>query len=158
MTDDLQLTSPEREVIRREFMSRFGEAPSVTAGFLVKRWATGANKGRPKLNTAIQGMLDRGLITITDEGHWPRANFTDRGYQALKLMAADRRALDPDRHRFLIIELAGISTSSVNGRRWSLSRQIATSSDDGDSSSDTGAPHRRCPCVSVRPDGGSAWA
>ena len=29
MTDDLQLAAAEREVIRREFMARFGEAPSV---------------------------------------------------------------------------------------------------------------------------------
>ena len=111
MTDDLQLTASERELIRREFMSRFGEAASVSEGFLVKRWATGPNKGRPKLTAAVQGMLDRGLITITDEGFWPRANFTDKGFQALKRLAADRRALDPDRHRFLIDELAGLPST-----------------------------------------------
>jgi len=55
-------------------------------------------------------MLDRGLITLNDEGHWPRARFTEKGLQALKIMAADRRALDPDRHRLLIEELANIST------------------------------------------------
>ncbi len=111
MTDDLQLTGAERDMIRREFMSRFGEAASVSEGFHVKRWATGPNKGRPKLTAAVQGMLDRGLITIADEGYWPRATFTDKGLQALKRLAADRRALDPDRHRFLIDELAEIPAS-----------------------------------------------
>ena len=115
MTDDLQLTGDEREVIRREFMSRFGEAASVTEGFHFKRWATGPNKGRPKLTAAVQGMLDRSLITIADEGYWPRARFTDKGLQALKRLAADRRALDPDRHRFLIAELAGIPASDPAG-------------------------------------------
>ena len=106
MTDDLQLSAAEREVIRRDFMSRFGEAVSVSEGFLVKRWVTGPNKGRPKLTAAVQGMLDRDLITITDEGYWPRAHFTAKGLQALKRLTADRRALDPDRHRFLLDELA----------------------------------------------------
>ena len=52
--DDLQLSGAEREVIRREFISRFGEAASVNEGFLVKRRATGpeqgpaeAHRGRP---------------------------------------------------------------------------------------------------------------
>ena len=115
MSDDLQLSAAEREVIRREFMSRFGEAASVSEGFLVKRWVTGPNKGRPKLTAAVQGMLDRGLITITDEGYWPRAHFTAKGLQALKRLTADRRALDPDRHRFLIDELAAIPVADPAG-------------------------------------------
>ena len=90
-------------------MSRINDAPSVHEGFHVKRWATGANKGKPKLTAAVQAMLDRGLIVLNDEGHWPRARFTDKGLQALKIMAADRRALDPDRHRLLIEELVNIS-------------------------------------------------
>ncbi len=106
MTDDLQLAAAEREMIRREFMTRFGEALSVAEGFHIKRWTTGAKKGQPKLTTAVQGMLDRGLITIIDQGYWPRAIFTTKGMLALKRLAADRRALDPDRHRFLIEEMA----------------------------------------------------
>jgi len=106
MTDDLDLNRAQREVIRREFMSRFGEAPSVKAGFHVKRWATGPNKGHLKLTAAVQDMLNRGLITIADEGYWPTANFTAKGFLAIKRLTADRRALDPDRHRFLIEEMA----------------------------------------------------
>lgn len=106
--DDLTLNRTEREVVRWEFISRFNDAPTLAEGFLVKRWATGPDKGKPKLKAVVQGLLDRGLITIEDEGHWPRAKFTGRGFRALKLMAKDRRALDPDRHRHLIEELAQI--------------------------------------------------
>ena len=38
--------------IRREFMSRFDEAASVSVG-LVKRWVTGPNKGKAKLTAAV---------------------------------------------------------------------------------------------------------
>ena len=105
---DLTLTSAEKEIVRWAFMSRFDEAASVHEGFIVKRWATGPNKGKPKLKAAVQGLLARGLITIEDVGHWPQARFTDRGFQALKLMAKEPRGLDPDRHRQLIEELAQI--------------------------------------------------
>jgi hypothetical protein len=108
MADDLTLNRIERDVIRWAFMTRFNDAPSVTEGFHLKRWATGPEKGKPKLTIAVQGLLDRGLITIDDVGHWPRAMFTERGLRALKLMSKDRRALDPDRHRQLIDELAAI--------------------------------------------------
>lgn len=106
MTDDLHLTPSERELIRREFMARFSPAPSVTQGFVVKRWATGPQKGCPKLSAAVQGMLERGLITLVDEGHWPRVQFTAKGFQALKLMAKEPRAFNHDHHRELIDELA----------------------------------------------------
>ena len=106
MTDDLQLTPAEREVIRREFMARFGEAQSVAGGFHIKRWATGTKKGQPKLSAAVQNMLDRGLITILDEGYWPTVTFTTKGMLALKRLAADRRALDPERHRLFIDEVS----------------------------------------------------
>ena len=106
MANDLDLNCAEREVIRRVFVSRFGEAPSVREGFHVKRWATGPNKGQPKLAAAVQGMVERGLITILDEGYWPTAYFTTKGFLALKRLTADRRALDHDRHRFLIEAIA----------------------------------------------------
>ena len=72
MTDDLDLNRTEREVIRRVFMSRFGEALSVREGLHVKRWATGPNKGQPKLTAAVQGMVECGLITILDEDIGPQ--------------------------------------------------------------------------------------
>ncbi|MEI8397219.1 MAG: hypothetical protein WCF85_21045 [Rhodospirillaceae bacterium] len=110
---DLLLNKDEREVVRREFMARFNDAPSITEGFHVKRWATGPNKGTPKLTAAVQGLLERGLITIDDVGHWPRAKFTEKGLRALIIMAADRRALDPDRHRLLIDELAQMAAGGI---------------------------------------------
>ena len=107
-TADLTLTTAEKEVVRWAFMSRFDEAASVHEGFIVKRWATGPNKGKPKLKAAVQCLLARGMITIEDAGHWPQARFTDRGFHALKLMAKEPRGLDPERHRQLIEELAQI--------------------------------------------------
>jgi len=75
----------------------------------MKRWATGAQKGQPKLTAAAQSLRDRGMITVADEGYWPRATFTTKGLQALKGLASDRRMLDPERHRSLIDELDRIS-------------------------------------------------
>ena len=106
--DDLALNRAEREVIRWAFICRFNAAPSLAEGLRVKRWATGPNKGKPKLTAPVQALLDRGLVMIADKGYWPHAKFTDRGLRALKLMARDRRALDPDRHRLLIEELERI--------------------------------------------------
>ena len=103
---DLTLSTAEKEIVRGAFMSRFDDAVSVHEGFIVKRWATGPNKGKPKLKAAVQGLLARGLITIEDVGHWPQAKFTERGLQALKQMVKEPRALDPERHRQLIDELA----------------------------------------------------
>lgn len=109
MTDDLILNHAEKEFVRREFRALLNEAPSVHDGFRLKRWATGPNKGKVKLSAAVQGMLDRGLITFEDVGFWPTAKFTERGLRALKLMAADRRAFDPSRYQQLIDELACIT-------------------------------------------------
>jgi hypothetical protein len=105
---DLILSPAEKDVIRWAFMSRFIDAASVYKGFLVRRWATGPNKGKPKLRVAAQRMLGRGLLNIEDDGHWPRVTFTDRGLLALKLMVKNWRALDPDRYSLLIQELKRI--------------------------------------------------
>lgn len=106
--DELTLSVAERDLVRREFMSRFGEAPSVMEGFHLKRWVTGPNRGKPKLTAGVQSLLACGLITIIDEGHWPRAMFTAEGLLALKRLASDRRLFDPERHRSLIDELMHI--------------------------------------------------
>ena len=106
MADDFILNHAEKEFVRREFRALLNEAPSVHNGFRLKRWATGPNKDKVKLSTAVQGMLDHGLITFEDIGLWPKAKFTENGLRTLKLMAADRRAFDPVRYQQLIDELA----------------------------------------------------
>ncbi len=103
---DITLTPRERALIRNEFMVRFGQAPRLESGILVKRWATGPNKGQPKPGTVIQGMLDRGLLELQDGGgHWLRARFTEAGLAALRHMAEDARALPPGEYQHVLIEL-----------------------------------------------------
>lgn len=103
---DIALTPRERALIRNEFMVRFGQAPRLESGILVKRWATGPNKGQPKPGTVIQGMLDRGLLELRDDGsHWLRARFTEAGLAALRHMAEDARALPPSEYQHVLDEL-----------------------------------------------------
>ncbi|MCM8735454.1 hypothetical protein M5E06_14935 [Azospirillum sp. A1-3] len=105
MTDTV-LTTQERALIRNGFMVRFAQAPRLAMGILVKRWATGPNKGKPKPGAVIQGMLDRGLLELQDDGgHWLRARFTETGLAALRQMAKDQRALPPGEYQHLLEEL-----------------------------------------------------
>ena len=106
LVSDTTLTPRERALIRNEFMVRFGQAPRLESGILVKRWATGPNKGQPKPGTVIQGMLDRGLLELRDDGgHWLRARFTEAGLAALRHMAEDARALPPGEYQHVLDEL-----------------------------------------------------
>ncbi|QCG96523.1 GIY-YIG nuclease family protein [Azospirillum sp. TSA2s] len=107
MTNNLDFTPAERDLIRREFMSRWSEPPRLADGILLKRWATGPRRGEPKLTATIQIMLELGLVTIaeTDRG-FPRAHFTESGYTALRAIAASPRQLPPERYGHLIDELA----------------------------------------------------
>lgn len=103
---DITLTARERALVRNEFMVRFGQAPRLDNGILVKRWATGPNKGKPKPGSVIQGMLDRGLLELRDDsGHWLRARFTEAGLAALRHMAEEPRALPPSEYQHLLDEL-----------------------------------------------------
>ena len=113
MTTAAEFTAKERELIRREFMERFGGHRTLAEGILVRRWATGPNKGRPKFPAAVQTMLDRGLASFADDGKlWPVVHFSDAGWRALRVLAADKRALAPEAFAHLIAELA----SSGQGR------------------------------------------
>lgn len=107
MTDTVDFTAAERDLIRREFMSRWSEPPRLADGILLKRWATGPRKGEAKLPAIVQSLLRRGLMTIaeTDRG-FPRAHFTAAGYAALRAMADSPRHLPPERYGHLIDEFA----------------------------------------------------
>lgn len=77
MTDHAELTPKERDLIRRAFMRRLTAARSIHDGIMLKRWSTGPRKGEPKLQAAVQSLLDRGLVELADlDRHWPTARFT----------------------------------------------------------------------------------
>ena len=50
-------TKRDRDLIRMEFMDRFGSAVSIHEGFWLRRWATGPRKGEPKIPPVVQSML-----------------------------------------------------------------------------------------------------
>lgn len=96
----------ERNLIRSEFMDRWGEFQSLCEGIWLRRWAAGSNAGKPKLKPAVQSMLDRGLVEIVDpERGVPTARFTALGLEALRTMAANRKHLPPHQYGHLIQEL-----------------------------------------------------
>ena len=64
----------------------------------------GPQAGQPKLPTAVQSMLERGLVEVRT-GRGPRAVFTPAGLAALRRLLTDRRAMDPIRFAHLRREL-----------------------------------------------------
>ncbi len=105
----------ERERIRNEFMVRFGFARALDDGMLLKRWASGPQKGQIKLGKADQSMVGRGLIEVIDDGKpWPVAQFTALGMRALQALAADQRQLDPTRFAHLLADIARLHSERVS--------------------------------------------
>ena len=99
-------TAKERDFIRWKFVVSAGQVPLLREGFYVQRWAGGPNKGKVKLRSVVQSMLDRGLIEIVEpEGRMASALFTAAGIEALREMAKDQRLLPPDKYGHLLEEL-----------------------------------------------------
>jgi hypothetical protein len=66
------------------------------------------------LTPVIQGMLDRGLLELRDDGgHWLRARFTEVGLSALRHMAEDARALPPGEYQHVLDELGSGQRAEV---------------------------------------------
>ena len=68
----------ERNLLRLEFMVRFGQPPSVADGLWLRRWRGGPQAGQPKIPAGIA---------------------------ALRQFAQDRRALDPKQYAHIREEL-----------------------------------------------------
>ncbi|MBP2297092.1 hypothetical protein [Azospirillum rugosum] len=108
--DDSDFDAKERDLIRREFMQRMSSARSIHDGFQLRRWSTGERKGQPKIPATVQSMLDHGLVALDDlDKHWPVVRFTMAGLRALRRMAADRRAFNPESHARLLEEVAALT-------------------------------------------------
>lgn len=129
LVSDPTLTPRERALIRTEFMVRFGQAPRLETGILVKRWATGPNKGQPKPGAVIQGMLDRGMLELRDDGaHWLWARFTETGLAAVRHMAKDTRALPPGEYQHVLDDLGSGQPADYNGASSAMSASTSVAS------------------------------
>ena len=97
----------ERALLRHEFYPRFGQAPSLADGIWLRTWRTGAKAGQLKIPAAAASMLARGLLELRPAAGpgGIRAYFTEAGYAALRLLAQDRRALDPKQYAHVRQEL-----------------------------------------------------
>ncbi len=107
-------TAEERDLIRHEMVMRFGQYPSLADGLFLRTWRGGEHKGEPKIPPAVASMLARGLVEIGRGPFGHRAFFTAAGLAALRLLAADRRAMDPARFAHLRREL-GLDAPEEDG-------------------------------------------
>jgi len=91
-------STAERNLLRHEFMIRFGQPPSLANGLWLRAW-----RGGPQV--VVASMLARGLVEIGPDRIGFRARFTAAGIAALHLLAQDRRALDPKQYAHIREEL-----------------------------------------------------
>jgi hypothetical protein len=102
----------ECNLLRHEFLVRFGQAPSLADGIWLKAWHGGPKAGQAKVPAAVASMLDLGLVEIGPDSIGFRARLTPAGIAALRLLAQDRRALDPKQYAHIREEL-GIDLGAV---------------------------------------------
>ena len=95
----------ERNLLRLEFMVRFGQPPSLADGLWLRRWRGGPQAGQPKIPAAVASMLARGLVEIGPDRIGFCARFTSAGITALRQLAQDRRAFDPKQYAHIREEL-----------------------------------------------------
>jgi len=98
-------SAAERNLLRLEFLPRFGQAPSVAEGIWLRSWRGGPNAGQPKIPPAVASLLARGLVELGPAPIGARASFTAAGLAALRQFAQDRRALNPRQYAHIREEL-----------------------------------------------------
>jgi hypothetical protein len=63
---------------------------------LLRIWRSGPLAGQPKVPAAVQSLMARGLMVVqARSAHLARAYFTEAGLDILRLLAVQRRRLDP---------------------------------------------------------------
>ncbi len=98
-------TPRERDYIRRELDMYFGTLPSVADGFQLRRWRGGPMAGQPKIPPSLRTMIERGLMEVRTGAPMPKAYFSESGLAALRLLAQDRRYMDPRKFAHVRAEL-----------------------------------------------------
>jgi hypothetical protein len=111
------LTAPERDLLRRELRVRFGTPPKLADGLFLRVWRGGPLAGQPKVPTAMQGMVDHGLMGVrAGSPHMASGYFTEADLAALRWLAAQRHGLDPVQFAHVRQEL-GIRTPEPSSPR-----------------------------------------
>ena len=87
----------------------FGTLPSVAEGFQLRTWRGGPLAGQPKVPPAVRTMVERGLVEIRTDTRVPKVHFSEAGLAALRLLALDRRYMDPQKFAHVRVEL-GLET------------------------------------------------
>ena len=98
-------TPREREYIRRELDMFFGTLPAVAEGFQLRTWRGGPLAGQPKVPPPVRTMIERGLVEIRIDTRVPKVYFSAAGLTALRLLALDRRYMDPQKFAHVRTEL-----------------------------------------------------
>ncbi len=106
-------STAERTLLRYEFLIRFGQAPSLAEGIWLRTWRSGPQAGQPKIPPAVASMLERGLVELGPDRIGVRARFTPAGIAALRRLAQDRRALDPQHYAHIREEL-GVDPATID--------------------------------------------
>ncbi len=102
---EIGFSPEERAYVRRELDMVFSTLPAVADGLQLKTWATGPNKGNPKLPPAAQTLVARCLMIVETRVHPPRLYFTEIGMKALREMMADARLANPSKFAHIRREL-----------------------------------------------------
>ena len=98
-------TAAERDYIRRELDMFFSTLPTVAEGLQLKTWRGGPDAGKPKISPVVRGLIDRGLMQLDCQQHFPRVFFTPAGLAELRLMMMDGRFADPKKFAHIRAEL-----------------------------------------------------
>jgi hypothetical protein len=104
-------TPQERDYIRRELDVYFSTLPAVADGFHLRTWRGGPMAGQPKIPPPLRAMIERGLMEIRANRSASRAYFSEDGLAALRLLALDRRYMDPGKFAHVRAELGLEPTS-----------------------------------------------
>jgi hypothetical protein len=73
-----ELTSTEREYVRRELDQFFSTLPTVAEGFQLNTWRGRPKKGQPKLPPPAENLIERGLMRLDQSRPIPPGCFSRR--------------------------------------------------------------------------------
>jgi len=111
------LTRKEVLYLRSELLPRFGAVPSIEEGFMLRSWKSGPSSGSPRVPSALQTMIDRGLAEVRQAapGQPFRAYLTRLGVRALASAVQDHKGFSPVRYAHVLEELGRLIVSNNSG-------------------------------------------